>query len=53
MRDFAWLELAEARDHRSERLGWLTRLLQEGIAFLSAVPSNEAAILDAMRSSGA
>ena len=52
MRDFAWISLGEARDHRKERLGWLTRLLQQGIAFLRAVPCNEEAILDAMQLAG-
>jgi alpha-ketoglutarate-dependent taurine dioxygenase len=47
-RDFAWATLAEARSTPSVRLEWLTRLLQDGIAFLGAVPSNEAAILEAM-----
>lgn len=47
-RDFAWATFAEARDNRSLRAGWLTRLLQDGIAFLSEVPSSEAAILEAV-----
>ena len=46
-RDFAWAALSEARSNRSLRARWLTRLLQDGLAFLSGVPSNEAAILDA------
>ena len=49
VRDFAWISLADARAHRKERLSWLTRLLQDGIAFMRAVPSNEEAILDAMQ----
>ncbi len=51
-RDFAWLSLSEARDDRAARAHWLIRLLQDGIAFLSGVPSAEAAILDAMRMVG-
>jgi len=47
-RDFAWATLDEALDSASIRLHWLTRLLQDGIAFLSAVPSTESAILEAM-----
>lgn len=47
-RDFAWATLSQARDDASIRLRWLTRLLQDGIAFLSGVPSTESAILDAM-----
>jgi alpha-ketoglutarate-dependent taurine dioxygenase len=45
--DFAWATLSEARGDRSLRSRWLTRLLQDGIAFLSKVPSIDAAILDA------
>jgi alpha-ketoglutarate-dependent taurine dioxygenase len=48
-RDFAWATFADARSNRSLRLDWLTRLLCDGIAFLRGVPSNDAAILDAMR----
>jgi gamma-butyrobetaine dioxygenase len=47
-RDFAWTTLAEARSDPAARVDWLTRLLQDGIAFLSGVPSREEAILDAM-----
>jgi gamma-butyrobetaine dioxygenase len=48
-RDFAWASFADARSNRSLRLDWLMRLLCDGIAFLRGVPSNDAAILDAMR----
>jgi alpha-ketoglutarate-dependent taurine dioxygenase len=47
-RDFAWATLSEAQSNRARRADWLMRLLQDGIAFLSGVPSNEAAILEAM-----
>jgi gamma-butyrobetaine dioxygenase len=47
-RDFAWSTLAEARGKPAARLDWLTRLLQDGVAFLRAVPSREEAILEAM-----
>jgi gamma-butyrobetaine dioxygenase len=47
-RDFAWLPLAEARSNPRARVHWLTRLLQDGIAFLSGVPSRDEAILEAM-----
>jgi alpha-ketoglutarate-dependent taurine dioxygenase len=47
-RDFAWTSLAEAQSNRQCRADWLLRLLQDGIAFLSEVPSTEAAILEAM-----
>jgi gamma-butyrobetaine dioxygenase len=52
VRDFAWSNFADARTHHRVRLGWLTRLLQDGIAFMRTVPSNEAAILDAMQLAG-
>ena len=48
-RDFAWATSADAQSNRSLRLDWLTRLLGDGVAFLSGVPSNEAALLDATR----
>jgi alpha-ketoglutarate-dependent taurine dioxygenase len=47
-RDFAWARLAELRASPSARLAWLTRLLQDGLAFLREVPATEAAILEAM-----
>jgi alpha-ketoglutarate-dependent taurine dioxygenase len=47
-RDFAWLELAAARTDPRARLAWLTRLLQDGIAFLTAVPCEPQAILNAV-----
>jgi alpha-ketoglutarate-dependent taurine dioxygenase len=46
-RNFAWATFSDAQTQRSPRAQWLTRLLQDGIAFLSDVPSNEAGILDA------
>jgi gamma-butyrobetaine dioxygenase len=46
--DFAWVSLEELRSDSAAKLGWLTRLLQTGIAFLHSVPSTEDAILDAM-----
>jgi alpha-ketoglutarate-dependent taurine dioxygenase len=46
--DLAWLPLARAKDHAADRLPWLTRLLTDGIAFLSDVPATEDAILEAM-----
>ena len=47
-RDFAWQRLAELRASPSTRLAWLTRLLQDGLAFLRDVPATEAAILEVM-----
>jgi gamma-butyrobetaine dioxygenase len=45
-RDFAWSELAAVRAEPRVRLEWLTRLAQDGIAFLRAVPCEDSAILD-------
>ena len=47
-RDFAWASVAAASASPAVRLGWLTRLLQDGLAFLSEVPATERAILEAM-----
>jgi gamma-butyrobetaine dioxygenase len=47
-RDFAWVELTAARADTRLRLQWLTRLLQDGIAFVSGVPAHESALLGAM-----
>jgi len=51
-RDFAWATFPEAQHDRPLRAEWLTRLLQDGIAFLSDVPSNEAGILEAAMLAG-
>jgi alpha-ketoglutarate-dependent taurine dioxygenase len=51
-RDFAWAAFAEAQSDRSLRALWLTRLLQDGIAFLSDVPSIDAGILGATALAG-
>jgi gamma-butyrobetaine dioxygenase len=45
-RDFAWAPFSEVHGNRSLRALWLERLLQDGIAFLSDVPSNEAGIFE-------
>jgi alpha-ketoglutarate-dependent taurine dioxygenase len=47
-RDFAWATFAEVQNDPALKLDWLTRLLQSGIAFLSAVPPTEGAVLEAM-----
>ena len=47
-RDFAWVPLAQLRSSPPARLVWLTRLLQDGLAFLDEVPASESAILEAM-----
>ena len=46
-RDFAWSTLAELRGDDAVRLNWLTRLIEDGIGFVSAVLCTEGAILDA------
>jgi gamma-butyrobetaine dioxygenase len=46
-RDFAWTSFADAQGNRSLRARWLTRLLQDGIAFMSGVPSTDVGILEA------
>ncbi len=46
--DFPWLSLREARAAPELRLAWLTRLLQQGLAFLSGVPAEEGALLQTM-----
>ncbi|HTQ00628.1 MAG TPA: TauD/TfdA family dioxygenase, partial [Casimicrobiaceae bacterium] len=51
-RDVAWLALPAFRSDAPARLTWMTRLVQEGIAFLSGVPSTERAILDAVAPMG-
>ena len=47
--DFAWAPFEQARGDRARRLEWLTRLLQDGVAFLSEAPPGEGGILEAMR----
>ena len=46
-KDFAWSSLAAVRGEPATRLAWLTRLLQDGLAFLTGVGSDESAILEA------
>jgi alpha-ketoglutarate-dependent taurine dioxygenase len=48
MRDFSWLTLRQAKENAAERSVWLTRLLTNGIVFLSDVPATDDAILEAM-----
>jgi len=47
-RDFAYRSMAALQTDPRGRLDWLTRLLQDGIAFLTEVPRIEAGILEAM-----
>jgi alpha-ketoglutarate-dependent taurine dioxygenase len=48
-RDFARASLKAVQSDAGVQSGWLTRLLQDGIAFLSGVPSAGDALLDSMR----
>jgi gamma-butyrobetaine dioxygenase len=45
-RDFGRLSLAQLRASPEARLGWLTRLLQDGLVFLDEVPSTESSLLE-------
>ncbi len=47
-RDFAMLSWPAMQSDARARLDWLTRLLQDGLAFVRAVPCVEGAILEAM-----
>jgi alpha-ketoglutarate-dependent taurine dioxygenase len=51
-RDFAFRSFAEFERDPSARLDWLTRLAQDGLAILSAVPCTERAILAAAGAMG-
>jgi alpha-ketoglutarate-dependent taurine dioxygenase len=44
-RDFAWAEAGAIGDDPRARLAWLTRLIQDGIAFMKNVPCRSNAIL--------
>lgn len=46
--DFAWASLAAMREHAPVRLAWLTRLLQDGLAFIHGLPAMDTAILGVM-----
>jgi gamma-butyrobetaine dioxygenase len=47
-REFGWLSWTQLQSDEQARLGWLTRLLQDGLAFLREVPRVEGTILEAM-----
>jgi alpha-ketoglutarate-dependent taurine dioxygenase len=46
-RDFLWRPMETLSADRLSRLEWLTRLLQDGVAFMSAVDAVEAGVLEA------
>jgi gamma-butyrobetaine dioxygenase len=52
MRDFAWQSLPAITGNPAVRLAWLTRLAQDGIAFLRDVPAEDGMILKAMAAVG-
>jgi alpha-ketoglutarate-dependent taurine dioxygenase len=47
-RDFAWASVTQLATAPAARLQWLTRLVQDGLAFLEQVPAHEGAILELM-----
>jgi alpha-ketoglutarate-dependent taurine dioxygenase len=47
-RDFAWTSLASLTHAPAARLGWLTRLVQDGLAFIEGVPATDNAMLELM-----
>jgi gamma-butyrobetaine dioxygenase len=47
-RDFTWASVGALGIDPALRLQWLTALLQQGMAFMSEVPAEQAAILDVM-----
>ena len=52
IRDFAWLELATLEAGGAPRATWLTRLWEDGLAFLRGVPTTDDGILRATASVG-
>lgn len=45
-KDFAWMGFEEVRDDEPSRIHWLSRLVEDGIAFLTGVPLKEQAVLE-------
>jgi gamma-butyrobetaine dioxygenase len=48
LQDFAWMRFVDGTEIAARRLHWFTRLLRDGMAFLSDVPAREDAITEAM-----
>ena len=46
--DFVWADVGRLRRNPRERLSWMVKLAQDGIAFMSAVPAVEGGLLSAM-----
>jgi alpha-ketoglutarate-dependent taurine dioxygenase len=51
-RDFAWAAFSEVQGDQPQRARWLSRLLQDGIAFLERVPCHDGGILEAASLAG-
>jgi len=51
-RDFAWAAFSDVRSDPALRTIWLTRLLQDGLAFLSRVPCEDTGIIEAAALAG-
>jgi gamma-butyrobetaine dioxygenase len=51
-KDFAWGTFVEIRDSLSSRANWMSRLVRDGIAFLSGVPCIDCGILEAVQHIG-
>ncbi len=47
-RDFAWTSVAGLTGTPAARLDWLTRLVQDGLAFIEGVPATDNAMLELM-----
>ncbi|MGH8263206.1 MAG: TauD/TfdA family dioxygenase [Steroidobacteraceae bacterium] len=52
LRDFRWAKYGDVLNSRSMRAEWLTRLLQDGIAFMSEMPAEQGAIFEAASLAG-
>jgi gamma-butyrobetaine dioxygenase len=50
--EFGWLDFAALANDSTEKLSWLTRLGQAGMAFIRGVPTTDEGILEAVRHVG-
>lgn len=51
-RDFAWATVAAVRSDAGVQAGWLNRLVTDGLAFLSAVPTEPGTIVETVSLAG-
>jgi len=51
-RDFGWATFSDVQTDTALRADWLTRLLQDGIAFLGGMPARDGGILEAAALAG-